>query len=104
MKRAALSVGALGSGISGSGPSIFTLSKGHTTAEKAQQALIETFSPLGIEFDTFIGIYWNGERNGYGIKYYKGKVVEKGIYQGGQFVKSEDFDLELMQKTFKKWY
>jgi homoserine kinase len=54
MKRAALSVGALGSGISGSGPSIFTLSKGHTTAEKAQQALIETFSPLGIEFDTFI--------------------------------------------------
>jgi len=56
------------------------------------------------QFDTFIGIYWNGERNGYGIKYYKGKVVEKGIYQGGQFVKSEDFDLELMQKTFKKWY
>ena len=56
------------------------------------------------KFDTFIGIYWNDDRNGYGIKYYKGKVVEKGIYQGGQFVKSEDFDLELMQKTFKKWY
>ena len=56
------------------------------------------------KFDKFIGIYWNGERNGYGIKYYKGKVIEKGIYQGGQFVKSEDFDLELMQKTFKKWY
>lgn len=54
MKNAALSAGALGSGISGSGPSIFILSKGHTTAEKAQQALIETFSPLGIEFDTFI--------------------------------------------------
>ena len=58
----------------------------------------------GKRFDTFIGIYWNGERNGYGIKYYKGKVVEKGIYQGGQFVKSEDFDLKLMQETFKKWY
>lgn len=56
------------------------------------------------KFDKFIGIYWNGERNGYGIKYYKGKVVEKGIYQGGQFVKSEDFDLKLMQETFKKWY
>ena len=54
MKKAALSAGALGSGISGSGPSIFTLSKGHTTAEKVQQALIETFSPLGIEFDTFV--------------------------------------------------
>ena len=58
----------------------------------------------GKQFDKFIGIYWNDDRNGYGIKYYKGKVVEKGIYQGGQFVKSEDFDLELMQKTFKKWY
>ena len=64
----------------------------------------EADSNTGKEFDTFIGIYWDGERNGYGIKYYKGKVVEKGIYQGGQFVKSEDFDLELMQKTFKKWY
>ena len=54
MKKAALSAGALGSGISGSGPSIFTFSKGHATAEKVQQALIETFSPLGIEFDTFV--------------------------------------------------
>jgi homoserine kinase len=54
MKKAALSAGALGSGISGSGPSIFTLSKGHATAEKAQQALVDAFSPLGIEFDTFV--------------------------------------------------
>tara|TARA_R110002124_G_C8923000_1_gene511369 strand:+ start:154 stop:1800 length:1647 start_codon:yes stop_codon:yes gene_type:complete len=64
------------------------------------ESLIATYD----KFDTFIGIYWNGERNGYGIKYDKGKVVEKGIYQGGQFVKSEDFDLKLMQETFKKWY
>jgi len=54
MKKAALSAGALGSGISGSGPSIFTLSKGHATAEKAQQAFVDAFSPLGIEFDTFV--------------------------------------------------
>ena len=54
MKKAALSAGALGSGISGSGPSIFTFPKGHATAEQVQQALIETFSPLGIEFDTFV--------------------------------------------------
>ena len=54
MKKAALSAGALGSGISGSGPSIFTLSKGQATAEKVQQALVDTFSPLGIEFDTFV--------------------------------------------------
>jgi len=58
----------------------------------------------GKQFDKFIGIYWDGERNGYGVKYYKGKIIEKGIYQNGKFVKSEDFDLELMQKTFKKWY
>ena len=54
MKKAAKEAGALGSGISGSGPSIFTLSKGQSTAEKVKQALVDTFSPLGIEFDTFI--------------------------------------------------
>ena len=64
----------------------------------------EADSNTGKEFDTFIGIYWDGERNGYGIKYLKGKVIEKGIYQDGQFVKYYDFDLELMQKTYKKWY
>ena len=58
----------------------------------------------GKQFDKFIGIYWDGVRNGYGVKYYKGKIIEKGIYQDGEFVKSADFDLELMQKTFKKWY
>ena len=58
----------------------------------------------GKQFDKFIGIYWDGARNGYGVKYFKGKIIEKGIYQDGKFVKSEDFDLELMQKTFKKWY
>ena len=54
MKKAAKEAGALGSGISGSGPSIFTLSKGQSTEEKVKQALVDTFSPLGIEFDTFI--------------------------------------------------
>ena len=54
MKKAALTAGALGSGISGSGPSIFTLSKGQATAEKVKQALVDTFSPLEIEFDTFV--------------------------------------------------
>ena len=54
MKAAAIAAGALGSGISGSGPSIFNLSKGPETAEKVRQALINTFSPLDIEFDTFV--------------------------------------------------
>ena len=56
MKKAAITAGALGSGISGSGPSIFTLSKGQATAEKVKKALVDTFSPLGIEFDTFVSI------------------------------------------------
>ena len=59
------------------------------------------FSP---RFDKFIGIYWDDAPNGYGVCYYKGKIVQKGIYMNGEFVKSEDFDLELMQKTFKKFY
>ena len=54
MKEAAIAAGALGSGISGSGPSIFNLSEGQATAEKVRQALIDSFSPLGIEFDTFV--------------------------------------------------
>ena len=54
MKAAAIAAGALGSGISGSGPSIFNLSKGPETAEKVRQALINTFGPLDIEFDTFV--------------------------------------------------
>ena len=54
MKTAAIAAGALGSGISGSGPSIFNLSKGPETADKVRQALINTFSPLDIEFDTFV--------------------------------------------------
>ncbi|MDB4037312.1 hypothetical protein N9473_04515 [Polaribacter sp.] len=64
----------------------------------------ESYITNNKKYDKSIGIWWNDELNGYGIKYYKGKVVEKGIYQGGQFVKSEDFDLKLMQETFKKWY
>jgi len=35
------------------------------------------------------------------MKTKNGKVVEKGIYQNGKFVKSEDFDHILMQETFK---
>lgn len=54
MKQAAMLAGALGSGISGSGPSVFTLSKGEATAQKVEQALVNVFAPLGIEFNTFV--------------------------------------------------
>lgn len=54
LKTTALNAGALGGGISGSGPSIFSLSRGEETAEKVRLALIKTFSPLNIPFDTFV--------------------------------------------------
>ena len=54
LKSTALSAGALGGGISGSGPSIFSLSQGEETAEKVRLALVKTFSPLNIPFDTFV--------------------------------------------------
>jgi hypothetical protein len=56
------------------------------------------------KFDKFQGMYWNGQRNGYGIKFYKGKIVEKGIYKNGEFMKYEDFDLNLMLETYKDFY
>lgn len=43
IKKAALSVGALGVGLSGSGPSIFALAKGESTAKKAKEIMVETF-------------------------------------------------------------
>ena len=54
LKTAALAAGGLGGGISGSGPSLFTLSRGEEVAENVRQALIKCFEPLGIAFDTFV--------------------------------------------------
>ena len=54
LKTAALAAGGLGGGISGSGPSLFTLSRGEEVAENVRQALIKSFEPHGIPFDTFV--------------------------------------------------
>jgi homoserine kinase len=54
VKNAAIEVGALGGGISGSGPSIFALSKGIETAQKAGNAMVEAFKQIGIESDLFV--------------------------------------------------
>ena len=54
LKTAALAAGGLGGGISGSGPSLFTLSRGEEAAENVRQALIKCFEPQGIAFDTFV--------------------------------------------------
>ncbi len=54
VKEAALHAGALGGGISGSGPSIFSVSKGHDTAQKAGAAMVDAFKRMGIESDLFV--------------------------------------------------
>lgn len=53
VKEAALNNGALGCGISGSGPSIFSLSESLETAKKVEKAIQEVYSKTEIEFYTF---------------------------------------------------
>ena len=53
-KKAALEAGALGSGISGSGPSIFALSKSKETARKVGQAMALVYKNIEIDFDIHV--------------------------------------------------
>ncbi|WP_066218545.1 homoserine kinase [Formosa haliotis] len=54
VKLAAKSAGALGSGISGSGPSIFNLSEGLETAKKVEEAIRKVYAKSDIAFDTYV--------------------------------------------------
>lgn len=63
IKAAALNAGALGCGISGSGPSVFALSKGADKAHEVAQQLKEVYTPIGIPFDIHIS-----------------NINEKGVY------------------------
>ena len=54
VKNQTIKAGALGAGISGSGPSIFSLSKGLETAKNVKDAIIEVYSKTGIEFDMHV--------------------------------------------------
>ncbi|MGE5943442.1 MAG: homoserine kinase, partial [Flavobacteriales bacterium] len=54
VKIAALKTGALGCGISGSGPSIFTLNKGIETANNVKDAMKNFYSKTGIDFDIHV--------------------------------------------------
>ncbi len=47
-------VGALGSGISGSGPSIFALSQGEEAAKRVARTMKEIYTPTGVEFDIHV--------------------------------------------------
>lgn len=46
--------GALGGGISGSGPSVFMLSKEKATAEKVENIMKEIYEKIGVEYRTYV--------------------------------------------------
>lgn len=54
VKEASREAGALGAGISGSGPSIFALSKGLDTATKVGEAMKNVYNKVGIAYDVHI--------------------------------------------------
>jgi|TARA_B110000902_G_scaffold40542_1_gene43581 homoserine kinase len=54
VKQAALNAGALGTNISGSGPSIFSLCKGIETATLVSEAIEKVYLSTGIKFDIHI--------------------------------------------------
>ncbi len=54
VKKAALEKGALGVGISGSGPSIFALSKGKETADKVAQAMCEVYDEIDLPYEIHV--------------------------------------------------
>lgn len=56
--------GALGTGISGSGPSIFSLSRGEHTAKKVAEAMAGVYKTIGVAYDIYVS-----------------KVNEEGMYR-----------------------
>ena len=61
VKRSCIEGGALGGGISGSGPSIFMLSKEEATARAIETLMKDIYTRLGIEFRTYVTtVNYNG--------------------------------------------
>ena len=54
LKQKCIETGALGGGISGSGPSIFMLSKNKNIADKVEKIMQDTYHFLGIEFHSYV--------------------------------------------------
>lgn len=54
VKNSAMKAGALGAGISGSGPTIFALCKGDEIAEAVHKNIQESYKNTGIDFEMFI--------------------------------------------------
>jgi homoserine kinase len=61
VKKLCKEAGALGGGISGSGPSIFMLSKEEETAKETEELMKEVYTRLGIDYKTYVTtINYNG--------------------------------------------
>jgi len=71
VKAKSIDTGALGGGISGSGPSIFMLSKDEATALAVEKTIIEIYNKIGIDFHTYVSTINNN-----GIK-----VIDNDILQ-----------------------
>jgi homoserine kinase len=54
VKKTAMQNGALGCGISGSGPTIFCLCKGNENAQKAGNAIQQEFNNMNLESEIYI--------------------------------------------------
>lgn len=54
LKTASITAGALGFGISGSGPSVYALTKGNDNADEVSKAMNEIITPLGIDFEIHV--------------------------------------------------
>ncbi len=54
VKTSAINAGALGCGISGSGPSIFAFSKGEETAKKVAESMKTVYQKIGIDYDIHV--------------------------------------------------
>lgn len=54
VKIKCIEAGALGGGISGSGPSIFMLNKDEITARKVEEVMKDVYTRIGIEYNTYV--------------------------------------------------
>ena len=54
MKKRCMEAGAVGGGISGSGPSMFMLSKDDVTAKAVEKAMNEVYEKIGVEFNVYV--------------------------------------------------
>lgn len=54
LKKACKEAGALGGGISGSGPSVFMLSRDERTAQAVEEAMKNVYTRIGIDYHTYV--------------------------------------------------